>query len=159
MKIRQHGILLCIICLYSGFVFGQVTLKVELTELDTGEPIVGASIVDLNSGYGAISNAMGFGEISSNAGPKTYIISHVGFIRDTLQINLIQDTLVSLRMSSLSINEVVIIKEEPLHRQTMLGKISLSTEKIEQIPSSGDISTSFANNSSGNFVNSRIVTL
>ena len=132
---RQIVILIGLIWIWSGPAFCQVSLRIELTELDTGEPIIGASIVDLNTGHGAVSNAFGLCRLSPGIGGKTFVVSHVGYIRDTLELNLVKDTLLKIKMRSLSIEEIIIVQEIPLHQQTLLGKISLSAKKIEQIPS------------------------
>ena len=60
-------------------------------DFETGTPLVGANVIDSNSGMGVTSNYNGYYSINVNQGSVVLICSFIGYSTDTLFVEIKRD--------------------------------------------------------------------
>ncbi len=106
-----------------------------ITDSTTGEKIYNALCIEKESNKWTYSNSEGFYSLSLPKGEVNLKFSHAGFLKKKLIFNLKEDTLINVDLSNYEIEEVVVSAEESLHKQTLLGKITIPVRKIKDMPS------------------------
>jgi outer membrane receptor for ferrienterochelin and colicin len=111
----------------SGFVYDR----------SSGEPLLGANIYDVKTYEGTTTNNYGFFSLTLQDGVKKIRISFVGFESDTLNFELVKDTMVTVELGS-SVNlEEVEIKADALKQRLRSSQMSvneLPMKDIKKIP-------------------------
>lgn len=66
----------------------KYTLSGYITDAASGEPLIGAAVVDITTGTGAVSNNFGFYSLTVSAGKKQLEVTQLGYktLRDTLTL-------------------------------------------------------------------------
>ncbi len=87
----------------------KYTISGYVSDAETGEKLIGASVFDANTYRGVSTNNYGFYSLSSSSQTVQLTVSYVGFASYSVSVNLLADTLINIRLSpSASIDEVVI---------------------------------------------------
>lgn len=85
------------------------TISGYITDAQTGEKLIGASVFDVNTYRGVSTNNYGFYSLSSSSQTVQLTVSYVGFASYSVSVNLLADTLINISLSSsASIDEVVV---------------------------------------------------
>ena len=118
--------------------FSQELYKISGYVLDSesGTTLIGANLVDSNSGRGAISNIDGYYSLYVDEGTTFVVCSFIGYSMDTLFISVKNDIEYNfeLKINSLNIGEVT-VNEERLNIESLrTSTISVSKEEIREIP-------------------------
>lgn len=113
------GILLVFLIFFSQQVIAQQRREVSIIgrvyDADTHEPLFRASIMDINTGKGTLSDSAGFYKIESS-NQNSIVFSYLGYFSDTSVINglyLRQKLDIPLRKNKFSIAPVEIIGHRP----------------------------------------------
>lgn len=132
-----------IILFFPFILFGGTTGKLvgNLTDADSGEPLIGANIFLTGTTLGAASNENG-NYVILNIPPGTYEVrySFIGYetvIVEDVRIIVDQTTTIDIRMrtGSLLLDEVVVTAESPLIQRDLTSTISvIRREDIESLP-------------------------
>jgi len=103
----------------------------------SNETLIAAYVSDTVSQKHTITSQSGFFTLLLPSGKVILKASYIGYSDDLKQIVLHKDTLINFYLEPKieDIGEVVIHGEKPIHEQTLMGKNTLSAEKIKQIPS------------------------
>lgn len=120
--------------------FGQqtYTLNGNITDAETGEDLIGASIYIVNAATGTISNAYGYYSLSLPSGDYSIRFSYLGYTSTEKTIKLESNLLLNIELapSLTSLGEVVVASERGnsniASREPGVEKIDL--KKITQIP-------------------------
>lgn len=123
-------LLICTLNLYSQ----NIKINGYIISASSGEPIINAHIISNGMDKHSISNTSGFFSLSLAEGKNALQISHVAYQPALVTVNTKKDTAITIELLSLQLGEIEVYGEEPLHRQTLSGKISISPQKIEFIP-------------------------
>ncbi|MDG2165053.1 MAG: TonB-dependent receptor [Flavobacteriales bacterium] len=125
------------------FLITQSSFSQELHEIsgyvidfETGTPLVGANVIDSDSGMGVTSNYNGYYSINVNQGSVVLICSFIGYTMDTLfleiQTDLNRDF--ELKTNAYNLSEVT-LKDDRLNvESTRTSVISISKEEIKNVP-------------------------
>ena len=109
-------------------VFGYVYDK------NTGDVLVGASIIDKAKNNGAVSDNNGFFHIStSELESREYEISFIGY--ESLKFIMKPEDkpfLINLRSQNIDLDEVTVVAN--IHRNDIMGKLNIPVNKIREIP-------------------------
>jgi hypothetical protein len=103
--------ILLLFLLLPTFIFAQnyVIVSGKISDMNSGELLIGASIYSADSKLGVAANSYGFFSIKLPAGPVTIQASYVGYQTATIKANLKKDTVLNFTLkSSLSIEEVTV---------------------------------------------------
>lgn len=132
-----------IIFFYTCTVSAQnVTLSGYVYDTETGEFLIGASVYDLTSEKGTISNNYGFFSLSIPKKEKTtLVLSHIGYttIREIVYPNVNLKVDFSMLSESYLLDEVELIttKEMPIEKRNEIGTLSIPVKQIKALPALG----------------------
>ncbi|MFO7447538.1 MAG: carboxypeptidase-like regulatory domain-containing protein, partial [Ignavibacteriaceae bacterium] len=90
---RRFAVLLLTICIPLQFIHAQGTgsIRGKILDQTNGEGLIGANIVVQNSNIGAAADIDGNFYIHNvPAGPQVLIVSYIGFISQTVQVNVVE---------------------------------------------------------------------
>ncbi|MFT5020529.1 MAG: hypothetical protein ACI9CU_001928, partial [Polaribacter sp.] len=122
----------------SAFSQDKFTVSGTLQDERTGEELIGASVVDLESGLGAVTNVYGFYSLTLPKGDRTLLYSYIGFKPDTFKIDLKENLSRTLELvvSSVDIKEVVVKAERNNSSVTStdIGVIKMDIKELNAVP-------------------------
>ena len=131
------GILLC----FSEMVFAQekFTISGTVTDAETGETLVGASVFEKETKIGAMANTSGFYSLILTKGIHTITYAFVGYekIEEDIDLNANITRNVKLSPSSYEVDEVIIKskrREDENVTSTEVSVEKLDIEQVEKIP-------------------------
>ncbi len=130
---------LSIALLISAFSLAQeFSVSGTITDKNTGESLIGASVRDLDGSGASVTNPYGFYSLSVSSGSHRIVISYLGYQADTITVNVTQNLTynVGLFPNSQQIDEVTVstTRENENIRSTQMSVTSLSTREIQRIP-------------------------
>lgn len=116
----------------------KFTISGNVRDGNTGEDLIGVSIVDAASGSGATTNVYGFYSLTIPAGEHTFIFSYIGFAPDTLKVSMTANLshTIELQTGSVSVQEVVIKAERKNESVTStdIGVVKMDIKEMNAIP-------------------------
>jgi hypothetical protein len=122
------------------FLFSQenVTLSGRITNAETGEDLIGATIYVEEMNRGTATNTYGFYSLSLPEGEYTFIYSFLGFAEETITLNLSRQQKydVAMEPASEEIQEIV-VRTEALNQNvtsTEMGTVKLDPKVVKAIP-------------------------
>ena len=111
MKRTFHILLLTLVFLSVASVNAAVrhTVSGTVTDVSSGETLIGATVYDSISGKGAVTNAYGFFSLVLPDGRVSIKVSYVGCQPQTFDFRLTKDTVINVKLqNSVSLKEVVV---------------------------------------------------
>ena len=126
--------------LESLFAFSQekFTLSGTVSEMETGETLIGVNVIIPEIQTGTITNEYGFYSITLPEGDYKVYFSIIGFSTETFQVSLSQNIQknISLKIGTEQLDEIVIVadKEKLNIRKPQMSVNSLSIETIRKMP-------------------------
>jgi hypothetical protein len=106
-------------------------------DLKSGESLINAHVIEVNSGEGVITNAYGFFSLPVN-GPEALLnISYVGYQTKKLRLFIQKDTTLTIEMESDNVVDEVEITAELRNKhslKTTTGNLFLTGKELESIP-------------------------
>lgn len=133
-----HRSLLLLALLFGGALQAQnVTLSGYVQDLDTGEPLIGASVYDTRSGKGTISNEYGFYSLTLPADSVLLRASYVGYQAMEFRLHVTENRKFAINMkASLVLDDVEITASdlERIEEQTQMSTIDVSMDKVKALP-------------------------
>lgn len=135
MKIFKSKILILALMLLSFASFSQTIVKGVLVDAQNGEALIGASVVVDGTTIGTATGLDGSYQITSPSGKQTIILSYVGYVEVTKDVNLVQGQdfdlgTIGLEPSAIGLEEVRVISSFAKDRET---PVAISTVKPEII--------------------------
>jgi hypothetical protein len=119
-------------------IFGQThTISGYVTDINTGEKLIGANVFDQKSFKGTSTNTYGFYSLSLPSDSVEIIVSYVGFQPVKSTFFLGKDVQMNFELSStLELKEVVITAEnsERIEESTKMSVIKVPIEQIKSMP-------------------------
>lgn len=131
-------ILVILILLQSSISFSQkATIKGTIRDKETGEALIGASVIDTKRMLGTTTNTFGFFSITLNKDSVSLMFSYVGY--SSLQFKFLhtQDTSINIELEKQSMLGEVVIEaesEQAIQNSTRMGTIDLPVEQIKAMP-------------------------
>ena len=125
------------------FLITQSSFSQELHEIsgyvidfETGTPLVGANVIDSDSGMGVTSNYNGYYSINVNQGSVVLICSFIGYGMDTLFLEIQTDLNhdFELKTNAYNLSEVTVEDNRLNVESTRTSVISISKEEIKNVP-------------------------
>jgi len=140
MAIMPKFISAVILLLFFSTVFSQnrFTINGYVKDSLSGESIIGATIAVNGQSRGVASNQYGFYSITLTEGKYSLTCSYIGYKTETINIDLIKDTLLNIKLQSgVQLSEEVIVtsrKRDNNVKTAQMGKVTLPIEQIRSIP-------------------------
>ncbi|MDA3930209.1 MAG: TonB-dependent receptor [Prolixibacteraceae bacterium] len=118
-------------------IFAQFTISGKITDAETGETLVGATIYEQTERQGTSTNAYGFYSINVPVKKSSVIFSFVGYTAKTIAFNLSADTTISVQLTSHNVLEEITVSESRRHeilRGMAMGENRMTAREIETLP-------------------------
>lgn len=110
----------------------QTSIKGTVVD-ETGEPVIGASIIVVGTTTGTVTNFDGSFSISAPQGARQVKISYVGMIPQTMEIKSNME--ITLKSDSQDLDEVVVVAYGTTSARNLTGAVSsVKGEAIKNIP-------------------------
>ena len=114
----------------------KYTISGYITDISSGESIVGANIYSNNLQTGVISNTYGFYSLTLPKGEHEITFTFIGYTPQTKNINLVANTTynVAFDIANVNINEVKVVGKANIVEQTQTSVIEVPINQIKTIP-------------------------
>ena len=114
-------ILFPIIC----FSQNNITISGYVDEAESGEKLIGATIYDLKSGKGTITNDYGFYSLTIPKDSIKIRVSYIGYVTQIFEDYPVSDVLQNFSLSDQMLQEVEILssKEELVHQKSEMSTV------------------------------------
>ncbi len=112
------------------------TLSGYVRAAETGQQLIGVSVVDLRTRQGALTNAFGFYSLTLTSDSVTIRVSYAGFEPQVRTLRLQSDTPLSfdLQVFTTDVVEIVAENQQSIQEQTTMSTIDVPIEQIRKIP-------------------------
>ncbi|MEJ2258842.1 MAG: carboxypeptidase-like regulatory domain-containing protein, partial [Woeseiaceae bacterium] len=117
-----------------------VTVRGYVRDADTGEPLLSASVHDLSSGQGTLTNAYGFFSLRLPRGEALLTCSYLGYNPRSTEIDLHADRVLNLGLTtSLMLDEVLVTAQDfpPGYAHSGYSVHSLRVDDVLHLPAFG----------------------
>ena len=113
------------------------TVSGYITDISSKETLIGATILDLKSGHGAITNEYGFYSLTLTDGPVEVRTGYVGYKPVVISFTLHHDTIINIDVPTIDeLNEVTIYGNREILgvRGSQMSAIDIPIEQIKAVP-------------------------
>lgn len=114
----------------------KVTISGHITDIASGETLIGAGILEKESGLGAVTNNFGYYTLTIPSGEYDFHFSYVGYSEKVMRIDMRRDTVVNVALETgetLSSSHIVARKDAGI-QSTYLGAIDIPAAQIKNTP-------------------------
>lgn len=128
--------LIIVLFLLPTFLFGQkFTISGYVRDAGTGENLIGATIYDMNSRSGAVTNIYGFFSLTLPSDSVTLRASFVGYQVQDHSFYLKEDQVLDFSMESGELlDAVVVTAEEAIELMPQMSTVTVPMEQLKQVP-------------------------
>lgn len=139
---KRNAAVLMAAFLYCASALAQnATLSGYVVDAESGEPIIGAAIIDQGSTLGTVTGNSGNYSISLPAGSRTFVVSALGFAEYVLEVDLSVNQVRNIRLqpSYDNISEAVVVASRSVSgvRSSQMSAIEVPLSQIKAIPAIG----------------------
>ena len=113
------------------------TISGYITDKASKETLIGATILDLNSGHGTITNEYGFYSITLPDGPVELRTGYVGYQPVVCPFSLFKDTIINIDVPTIdALDEVTIFGNREILgvRGSQMSAVDIPIEQIKAVP-------------------------
>lgn len=113
------------------------TVSGYITDISSKETLIGATILELKSGHGAITNEYGFYSLTLTDGPVEVRTGYVGYKPVVISFTLHHDTIINIDVPTIDeLNEVTIYGNREILgvRGSQMSAIDIPIEQIKAVP-------------------------
>lgn len=137
--IRQLlGTLYLLICLSFSLQAQKVTVSGYLSDAETGEPLIAATVVDTLTMKGNAANSYGFYSLTLNPGRVVLQFSYIGYQTQYVELNLTENQTLPIRLTpSTMLSEVTVTghRSELGVRGSQMSAIEVPIAQLKAVPS------------------------
>ncbi len=115
----------------------KFTISGYVQDADSGEKLIAATVFDLRSKQGTVTNTYGFFSLTLPADSVDLLFSYVGYEAQKLSFLLDQNLQLNIRLSQgqiLQEVEVVAEKVDRIERNTQMSQTTVPVEQIKKLP-------------------------
>ncbi len=123
--------------LFATAIFAQkVTISGYITDKNTSESLISASLYETTSGKGTVSNASGFYSLTLPAGEINIRYTYVGYKPEYRRLKVKKDTMINVSMSgSTELSEITLYSaRETGVKGSQMGAVEIPAGQIKSIP-------------------------
>ena len=134
MKPCKPSILAIVLLCCTGAFSQKVTLNGYITDVKTGERLLGVSIFVINKNLGTTSNQFGFYSLTLPKDTIQVSFSYAGYAVNVMNLAFFKDTTINIGLQqSADLSEVVVksVKKEAIQNRTQMSSIELPVNTIK----------------------------
>ena len=113
------------------------TISGYILDMESGEALIGCSVIDRKTGLGTSSNQYGFYSITLPPDSVHLIYSYVGYQPNSINLEVQESLIIDIKMSptiDLQVVEVVGSATDKIHEETQMSKIEIPVDQIKMMP-------------------------
>lgn len=113
------------------------TISGYVDDVESGEKLISATLLDLNSSQGTVTNTYGFYSLTLPKGKVKLKVSYVGYAEQIQEIDLKENLSMDIRLKpSVTLQEVEVVatKAERIENRSQMSRIDVPIEQIKKIP-------------------------
>ncbi len=132
-----YTFLLLALSLSSAFAQGKVSLSGFVTDAQTGEALINATLADTRNMVGVVTNNYGFYTLSADGRTLQITCSYVGYRSQTIAVTALRDTVIHFRLvKGVEIAEVVVTSERRklYQAQPITGIVEMEASLVTKLP-------------------------
>jgi CarboxypepD_reg-like domain/TonB-dependent Receptor Plug Domain len=111
----------------------KITLSGRVVESGSNEALINANVFVMNQGRGTQTNQYGYFSLTIPEGNQEIKFSYSGYAPFILKKDFTKDTILSIKLQSIQLNEVVVISEKAKEDKPV-GFISVPIQQLKKIP-------------------------
>jgi outer membrane cobalamin receptor len=127
-----------LLSLMPGFLQAQrFTISGYLKDQDTGESLIGATVLHGKSASGTTANAHGFYSITLPRDSVSLLYSYVGYQHQLVKFYLKKDTVINISLKGSTVLDEVVVnasKADAIHEITRMSSVSIPIDQIKALP-------------------------
>ena len=115
----------------------KFTISGYLKDAETGESLIGATLIHPKTSSGSSANTHGFYSFTLPKDSISLVYSYVGYQPTAIKFFLKHDTVININLqSSTLLNEVVVsgTKADPIHESTKMSTLTVGMEQVKALP-------------------------
>ncbi|MCL3779093.1 TonB-dependent receptor [Prolixibacteraceae bacterium JC049] len=134
MKIKL--LLFFVLCSTITFAQKKVTISGYITDANTGEALINASVFEVNTYRGVTTNNYGFYSLTLPASQTTIAFSYVGYRAKYREIILNENKRIDIALNPKQLEEVKVVAKRADDKVTssQMSKVDIPIEKIQNLP-------------------------
>lgn len=136
MKIKLKQVIIVFLVLSSQMILSQKTITGEVTD-NTGQPLVGVSIIEEGTTNGTTANFDGIFSITTESENPILVFSYIGFETITMEVGIETSLNIIMQLNLEALDEVIITSHGFVERKDNIGYAS-STLDGDRISNSGE---------------------
>ena len=135
-KMKRMVVLLGLVMLTLTAMGQRATISGTVTDKVTGETMIGATVMDVRSGKGTVTNAYGFYSLTLAMDTVGLRVSYVGYKMEMKEVLLTGNVRRNFELDpSIALDEVVIVADKVGdHKSSQISAIDVSIDKIKAVP-------------------------
>jgi hypothetical protein len=125
------------ICQVTAQTSAKHTISGYISDAETGERLIGATVMDRKSGQGTISNTFGFYSLTLPADSVLLFSSYIGYQAQGQWVNLRENQTIHIKLqASAVLKEVEIVgdKYERIEERAQMSRIDVPITQIKNVP-------------------------
>lgn len=130
--------ILSFFCAFSAFAQNRATISGTITDVSSGESLIGATVQEMRSKKGTVSNTYGFYSLTLPAGDSaTIVIHYIGYQPFSQTVLLRENTTINVALETQSVLKEVEItanRYERVEERAQLGRIDVPIDQIKNVP-------------------------
>jgi hypothetical protein len=131
------ALLFCTAIFSESFAQQRYTLNGTITDASSGEHLIGATVRDLKSGKGTVTNTFGFYSLTLSSDTAVVAITYIGYKPAAFNVFLDHNITQNIGMEpSALLQEVEIVGEryEKIEERAQMGRIDVPIQQIKNVP-------------------------
>lgn len=129
--------LIAVFSLFSLASMAQGTVKGKIVDAESGEPLVGASVVLEGTTVGTVADIDGNFSLEIEIGDQTILISYIGYVNQDLNVRVSEGRTndlgtIELAPDAVGINEVMVLASVAVSRKTPVAVSSIQPQQIAE---------------------------
>jgi hypothetical protein len=140
LAMARFKVLLFLLISFQSIYSQTFTISGYVEDINTGERIIGAYVINAMSKNGVQTNNYGFYIIKNLKGNVSLQATYIGLKSEVVSCTLNHDTLINIKMKPVvELNEVVIMSSPYSHNVNMpLGLITIPIKQLTSVPALGE---------------------
>ena len=131
-----HLLLMAMLLVLGTTAYAQVTVKGQLVDAETGDPLIGASVKVGNTSQGAVADIDGYFQLKNVASNATLVFSFVGYQEQQKKISQQSGTVdlgvIEMQPDAVMLNDVTVTGSVAIARKTPVAMSTVSPVFIEE---------------------------
>ncbi|MFN0213795.1 MAG: TonB-dependent receptor [Saprospiraceae bacterium] len=122
---------------FPSFAQSRYTISGTVTDLASGEHLIGATVRELKTGKGTVTNTFGFYSLTLPSDSAVVAITYIGYKPEAFSVLLEKNLVQNLGMSENTVLkevEVVAQRYERVEERVQMGRIDIPIQQIKNVP-------------------------